>query len=181
MVTILGVAIAFVASLFIYQDVAAGNTFNGTIYTWMQAGGIDFEVGFQIDSLTVMMMLVVTFVSLMVHIYTIGYMSEDPGYQRFFSYISLFTFSMLMLVMSNNFLQLFLSAGRPLALVSYLLIGFWYERPDGDLRQHESLPRQPRRRLRFPAGYWPDRCLYRQPQLPGSVQVLVSILLEGMD
>ncbi|WP_415257380.1 NADH-quinone oxidoreductase subunit L [Thauera phenylacetica] len=127
-VTILGVAIAFVASLFIYQDVAAGNTFNGTIYTWMQAGGIDFEVGFLIDSLTVMMMLVVTFVSLMVHIYTIGYMSEDPGYQRFFSYISLFTFSMLMLVMSNNFLQLFFG-WEAVGLVSYLLIGFWYERP----------------------------------------------------
>ena len=127
-VTILGVAIAFVASLVIYQDVAAGNTFNGTIYTWMQAGGIDFEVGFLIDSLTVMMMLVVTFVSLMVHIYTIGYMSEDPGYQRFFSYISLFTFSMLMLVMSNNFLQLFFG-WEAVGLVSYLLIGFWYERP----------------------------------------------------
>ena len=127
-VTILGVAIAFVASLFIYEDVAAGNTFNGTIYTWMQAGGIDFEVGFLIDSLTVMMMLVVTFVSLMVHIYTIGYMSEDPGYQRFFSYISLFTFSMLMLVMSNNFLQLFFG-WEAVGLVSYLLIGFWYERP----------------------------------------------------
>ena len=127
-VTILGVAIAFVASLFIYQDVAAGNTFNGTVYTWMQTGGIDFEVGFLIDSLTVMMMLVVTFVSLMVHIYTIGYMSEDPGYQRFFSYISLFTFSMLMLVMSNNFLQLFFG-WEAVGLVSYLLIGFWYERP----------------------------------------------------
>ncbi|MHB1373513.1 MAG: NADH-quinone oxidoreductase subunit L [Thauera sp.] len=127
-VTILGVAIAFVASVVIYQDVAAGNTFNGTVYTWMQAGGINFEVGFQIDSLTVMMMLVVTFVSLMVHIYTIGYMSEDPGYQRFFSYISLFTFSMLMLVMSNNFLQLFFG-WEAVGLVSYLLIGFWYERP----------------------------------------------------
>ena len=118
-VTILGVAIAFVGSVVIYQDVAAGNTFNGTVYTWMQAGGIDFEVGFQIDSLTVMMMLVVTFVSLMVHIYTIGYMSEDPGYQRFFSYISLFTFSMLMLVMSNNFLQLFFG-WEAVGLVSYL-------------------------------------------------------------
>ena len=127
-VTILGVAIAFLASVVIYQDVAAGNTFNGTIYTWMQSGGINFEVGFQIDSLTVMMMLVVTFVSLMVHIYTIGYMSEDPGYQRFFSYISLFTFSMLMLVMSNNFLQLFFG-WEAVGLVSYLLIGFWYERP----------------------------------------------------
>src|SRR5690606_26550253 len=127
-VTILGVAIALAASVVIYQDVAAGNTFNGTIYTWMQSGGINFEVGFQIDSLTVMMMLVVTFVSLMVHIYTIGYMSEDPGYQRFFSYISLFTFSMLMLVMSNNFLQLFFG-WEAVGLVSYLLIGFWYERP----------------------------------------------------
>ncbi|MCK9258845.1 MAG: NADH-quinone oxidoreductase subunit L [Azoarcus sp.] len=127
-VTILGVAIAFVVSVVIYQDVQAGNTFNGTIYTWMQAGGIDFEVGFQIDALTVMMMLVVSFVSLMVHIYTIGYMSEDPGYQRFFSYISLFTFSMLMLVMSNNFLQLFFG-WEAVGLVSYLLIGFWYERP----------------------------------------------------
>ncbi|ATE60280.1 NADH-quinone oxidoreductase subunit L [Thauera sinica] len=127
-VTILGVAIAFAASVLVYQDVQAGNTFNGTVYTWMQAGGIEFEVGFLIDSLTVMMMLVVTFVSLMVHIYTIGYMSEDPGYQRFFSYISLFTFSMLMLVMSNNFLQLFFG-WEAVGLVSYLLIGFWYDRP----------------------------------------------------
>ncbi|MBN8440542.1 MAG: NADH-quinone oxidoreductase subunit L [Thauera sp.] len=127
-VTILGVAVAFVASVFIYQDVQAGNTFNGTVYTWMVAGGIKFEVGFLVDALTVMMMLVVTFVSLMVHIYTIGYMSEDPGYQRFFSYISLFTFSMLMLVMSNNFLQLFFG-WEAVGLVSYLLIGFWYERP----------------------------------------------------
>ncbi|MDO9598353.1 MAG: NADH-quinone oxidoreductase subunit L, partial [Azoarcus sp.] len=120
--TILGVAIAFATSVVIFQDVQAGNTFNGTLYTWMQAGGIDFEVGFQIDALTVMMMLVVTFVSLMVHIYTIGYMSEDPGYQRFFCYISLFTFSMLMLVMSNNFLQLFFG-WEAVGLVSYLLIG----------------------------------------------------------
>ncbi len=127
-VTILGVAIAFAASVVIYQDVQAGNTFNGTIYTWMTSGGLTFEVGFLIDSLTVMMMLVVTFVSLMVHVYTIGYMHEDPGYQRFFSYISLFTFSMLMLVMSNNFLQLFFG-WEAVGLVSYLLIGFWYERP----------------------------------------------------
>lgn len=127
-VTILGVAVAFVASIFIYQDVAAGNIFNGTIYTWATSGSLKFEVGFLVDSLTVMMMLVVTFVSLMVHIYTIGYMSEDPGYQRFFSYISLFTFSMLMLVMSNNFLQLFFG-WEAVGLVSYLLIGFWYTRP----------------------------------------------------
>ena len=102
--------------------------FNGTLYTWASSGALTFEVGFLIDSLTVMMMLVVTFVSLMVHIYTIGYMSEDPGYQRFFSYISLFTFSMLMLVMSNNFLQLFFG-WEAVGLVSYLLIGFWYTRP----------------------------------------------------
>lgn len=127
-VTILGVAVAFVASLYIYQDVSAGNVFNGTIYTWATSGSLKLEVGFLIDSLTVMMMLVVTFVSLMVHIYTIGYMSEDPGYQRFFSYISLFTFSMLMLVMSNNFLQLFFG-WEAVGLVSYLLIGFWYTRP----------------------------------------------------
>lgn len=127
-VTILGVAVAFAVSVLIYQDVQAGNSFNGTIYTWMTSGNLTFEVGFLIDSLTVMMMLVVTFVSLMVHIYTIGYMHEDPGYQRFFSYISLFTFSMLMLVMSNNFLQLFFG-WEAVGLVSYLLIGFWYERP----------------------------------------------------
>ncbi|MBL8442411.1 MAG: NADH-quinone oxidoreductase subunit L [Zoogloeaceae bacterium] len=127
-VTILGVLVALIASIVIYKDVAAGNTFNGTVYTWMESGGLKFEVGFLIDSLTVMMMLVVTFVSLMVHLYTIGYMHEDPGYQRFFSYISLFTFSMLMLVMSNNFLQLFFG-WEAVGLVSYLLIGFWYERP----------------------------------------------------
>src|SRR5574343_1790224 len=127
-VTILGVATAFVASILIYQDVAAGNTFNGTIYTWATSGDLTLEVGFMIDTLTVMMMLVVTFVSLMVHIYTIGYMSEDPGYQRFFSYISLFTFSMLMLVMSNNFLQLFFG-GEAVGLVSCLLIGFWFKKP----------------------------------------------------
>lgn len=127
-VTILGVAIAFVASVVIYQDVAAGNTFEGSLYTWATSGGIKFEVGFLIDSLTVMMMLVVTFVSLMVHLYTVGYMADDPGYQRFFSYISLFTFSMLMLVMSNNFLQLFFG-WEAVGLVSYLLIGFWYTRP----------------------------------------------------
>jgi len=127
-VTILGVAVAFVASFVIYQDVQAGNTYNGTLYTWMTSGNLTFEVGFLIDPLTVMMMLVVTFVSLMVHIYTIGYMHDDPGYQRFFSYISLFTFSMLMLVMANNFLQLFFG-WEAVGLVSYLLIGFWYERP----------------------------------------------------
>ena len=105
-----------------------GARFNATVYKWMVLGGLKMEVGFLIDGLTAMMMCVVTFVSLMVHIYTIGYMEEDPGYQRFFSYISLFTFSMLMLVMSNNFLQLFFG-WEAVGLVSYLLIGFWYTRP----------------------------------------------------
>ncbi len=127
-VAIAGVAIAFFASGYIFFDVLDGNTFNGTIYQWMRIGDFNLEVGFLIDSLTVTMMLVVTFVSLMVHIYTIGYMRDDPGYQRFFSYISLFTFSMLMLVMANNFLQLFFG-WEAVGLVSYLLIGFWYDRP----------------------------------------------------
>jgi len=127
-VTILGVAIAFITSLYIYSDVLAGHVFDGAIYTWAVSEGIRFEVGFLIDSLSVTMMLVVSFVSLMVHIYTIGYMAEDPGYTRFFSYISLFTFSMLMLVMSNNFLQLFFG-WEAVGLISYLLIGFWFNRP----------------------------------------------------
>ncbi len=126
-VTIAGVAVSFIASVLVFQDVLAGHTYNGTVYTWMVLGDLRLEVGFLIDSLTTMMMLVVTFVSLMVHIYTIGYMQDDPGYQRFFSYISLFTFSMLMLVMSNNFLQLFFG-WEAVGLVSYLLIGFWYTR-----------------------------------------------------
>ena len=139
-VTILGVFVSLVASWFIYQDVERGNLFNGTVYTWATSGGLSFEVGFLIDKLTVTMMLVVTFVSLMVHIYTIGYMVHDEdnwpadslagrnSYQRFFAYISLFTFSMLMLVMSNNFLQLFFG-WEAVGLVSYLLIGFWSTRP----------------------------------------------------
>ncbi|MEF8723314.1 MAG: NADH-quinone oxidoreductase subunit L [Candidatus Accumulibacter delftensis] len=127
-VTIAGVAIAFIASYMIFRDVQAGNTFNGPVYRWLTSGDYHFEVGFLIDQLTVTMMLVVTFVSLMVHIYTIGYMQDDPGYNRFFSYISLFTFSMLMLVMSNNFMQLFFG-WEAVGLVSYLLIGFWYTRP----------------------------------------------------
>ena len=126
-ITISMVALSFLASLRIFMDVQAGHNFNGTLYQWMTSGGVSFEVGFLIDSLTVLMMLVVTFVSLMVHIYTIGYMEEDPGYQRFFSYISLFTFSMLMLVMANNFMQLFFG-WEAVGLVSYLLIGFWYTR-----------------------------------------------------
>ena len=126
--TIAGVGAAFALSVIIFQDVQAGHAFNGAVYTWLTSGEYKFEVGFQIDTLTTTMMLVVTFVSLMVHIYTIGYMQEDPGYNRFFSYISLFTFSMLMLVMSNNFMQLFFG-WEAVGLVSYLLIGFWYTRP----------------------------------------------------
>jgi NADH-quinone oxidoreductase subunit L len=126
--TILGVLVAFIISAFTLNDVINGASFNGTIYNWMTVAGMKMEVGFQIDSLSAMMMCVVTFVSLMVHIYTIGYMAEDEGYNRFFSYISLFTFAMLMLVMSNNFLQLFFG-WEAVGLVSYLLIGFWYTRP----------------------------------------------------
>ncbi|MGH8750128.1 MAG: NADH-quinone oxidoreductase subunit L [Burkholderiales bacterium] len=125
--TIIGVAVSFFASLLIYQDVERGNIFNGTVYTWLTSGGTRFEIGFLIDQLSATMMVVVSFVSLMVHIYTIGYMHDDPGYQRFFSYIALFTFSMLMLVMANNFLQLFFG-WEAVGLMSYLLIGFWYTR-----------------------------------------------------
>ena len=127
--TILGVFVAFVLSALTFKSVALdGARFNETLYTWMVVGGLKMEVGFLIDTLTAMMMCVVTFVSLMVHIYTIGYMEEDDGYNRFFSYISLFTFSMLMLVMSNNLLQLFFG-WEAVGLVSYLLIGFWFNKP----------------------------------------------------
>ena len=128
-VTILGVLIAFILSAITLKAVVLdGARFNATLYEWLVIGGLKMEVGFLVDGLTAMMMCVVTFVSLMVHIYTIGYMEEDPGYQRFFSYISLFTFSMLMLVMSNNMLQLFFG-WEAVGLVSYLLIGFWYTKP----------------------------------------------------
>jgi NADH-quinone oxidoreductase subunit L len=126
--TILGVTLSFVGSVVVLVDVMGGARFNATIYEWMVLGGLKMEVGFLVDGLTAMMMCVVTFVSLMVHVYTIGYMADDPGYQRFFSYISLFTFSMLMLVMSNNFLQLFFG-WEAVGLVSYLLIGFWFKKP----------------------------------------------------
>lgn len=128
LITISGVALAFGLSAYVFKQTLAGFYLNETVYTWLTSGDIRFEVGFLIDNLTAMMMVVVTFVSLMVHIYTIGYMQEDPGYSRFFSYISLFTFSMLMLVMSNNFMQLFFG-WEAVGLVSYLLIGFWYTRP----------------------------------------------------
>ena len=128
-VTIIGVAISSILSMVAFKhhmfDGAA--VYNQTLYTWLSSGGVDFKIGFLIDPLSVTMMVVVTFVSWMIHIYTIGYMHDDPGYQRFFSYISLFTFAMLMLVMSNNFLQLFFG-WEAVGLVSYLLIGFWYKK-----------------------------------------------------
>jgi NADH-quinone oxidoreductase subunit L len=126
--TILGVLVAFILSAQTLVKVIDGARFNETIYEWMVIGGMKMEIGFMVDGLTAMMMCVVTFVSLMVHIYTIGYMEEDEGYNRFFAYISLFTFSMLMLVMSNNMLQLFFG-WEAVGLVSYLLIGFWYNKP----------------------------------------------------
>src|ERR1700736_2518159 len=129
-ITILGVGISCLLSFYVLYQIVFNNQapFNGTVYTWLVSDGVHMDVGFLIDRLSAMMMVVVTFVSLMVHIYTIGYMDEDPGYQRFFSYISLFTFSMLMLVMSNNFVQLFFG-WEAVGVVSYLLIGFWYTRP----------------------------------------------------
>lgn len=129
LVTIAGVAFSTVASMWVlkYLVVDGGEAYNASVYTWAVVGDLKLEVGFLVDNLTAMMMVVVSFVSLMVHIYTIGYMKDDPGYQRFFSYISLFTFSMLMLVMSNNFLQLFFG-WEAVGLVSYLLIGFWFKK-----------------------------------------------------
>ncbi len=128
-VTILGVGASFALSCWVLWQLLQGAApFNENLYTWFQVGGLSAHVGFMVDKLAAMMMVVVTFVSLLVHIYTIGYMAEDDGYQRFFSYISLFTFSMLMLVMSNNFLQLFFG-WEAVGLVSYLLIGFWYKKP----------------------------------------------------
>lgn len=128
-VAILGVAVSFTLSILVFKDVVVDGAavFNQSVYTWAVSDGVHFEVGFLVDSLTAVMLMVVTFVSLMVHIYTIGYMQDDDGYQRFFSYISLFTFSMLMLVMANNFMQLFFG-WEAVGLVSYLLIGFWFKR-----------------------------------------------------
>ncbi len=129
-VTILGVGVSFALSAFVLKRMLfdGGQTYNGNVYTWLVSDGIEMNVGFLIDRLTALMITVVSFVSLLVHIYTVGYMRDDPGYQRFFSYISLFTFSMLMLVMSNNFLQLYFG-WEAVGLASYLLIGFWYKRP----------------------------------------------------
>src|SRR3954468_13965945 len=128
-VTILSVLVSFVGSVVVFVAVLDGHGFNENLSTWLTLGqgpgATALHIGFQIDRLSALMMVVVTFVSLMVHVYTIGYMADDPGYQRFFAYISLFTFSMLMLVMANNFLQLFFG-WEAVGLVSYLLIGFWY-------------------------------------------------------
>jgi NADH-quinone oxidoreductase subunit L len=128
-VTTLSVGVSFVLSCWVFREIIFNGAvpLNVSLYTWLDSGGVNFQIGFLIDQLTVTMMVVVTFVSWMVHIYTIGYMHDDPGYERFFSYISLFTFSMLMLVMSNNFLQLFFG-WEAVGLVSYLLIGFWFKR-----------------------------------------------------
>ena len=128
-VTIIGVGISTILSMIAYKHLMfdGGEIYNGAVYTWLVSGNLRLEVGFLIDQLSVTMMVVVSFVSWMIHIYTIGYMHDDPGYQRFFSYISLFTFSMLMLVMSNNFMQLFFG-WEGVGLVSYLLIGFWFKR-----------------------------------------------------
>ena len=126
--TISAVGSAFVLSAIVLSATLDGYHANYNLYTWLQSGNLQFNVGFLIDNLSAMMMVVVTFVSLMVHIYTIGYMHDDAGYARFFSYISLFTFAMLMLVMSNNFMQLFFG-WEAVGVVSYLLIGFWYTRP----------------------------------------------------
>src|SRR6187431_1547228 len=127
-VTIASVAISFLASAAAFWQVWHGARLDAEVYTWLAGEGWKLQVGFLVDRLTVSMMCVVTFVSLMVHVYTIGYMADDPGYQRFFAYISLFTFSMMMLVMANNFLQLFFG-WEAVGLVSYLLIGFWFTRP----------------------------------------------------
>jgi NADH-quinone oxidoreductase subunit L len=127
-VTILGVAASFAVSCVLFSRALEGQVLNESVYTWLVSGGTRFEIGFLIDRLSALMMVVVTFVSLMVHVYTVGYMADDPGYKRFFAYIALFTFAMLMLVMANNFLQLFFG-WEAVGLVSYLLIGFWYTRP----------------------------------------------------
>lgn len=128
-ITILGVLVSTVLSLYVFNHhvLESGAVFNQNIYTWMQIGNLNVSVGFLIDNLTSVMLVVVSFVSLMVHIYTIGYMHDDDGYTKFFSYISLFTFSMFMLVMSNNFMQLFFG-WEAVGLVSYLLIGFWHHK-----------------------------------------------------
>ncbi|MGH8247161.1 MAG: NADH-quinone oxidoreductase subunit L, partial [Gammaproteobacteria bacterium] len=128
-VTIIAVGVSTVLSLIAYKHIVfdGAEPYNASVYTWLTTGSLSLEIGFLVDRLSVTMMVVVSFVSWMIHIYTIGYMHDDPGYQRFFSYTALFTFAMLMLVMANNFLQLFFG-WEGVGLVSYLLIGFWFKR-----------------------------------------------------
>ena len=139
--TIILMTLACVCSIVLFKWVIYdGVTFNGTLYTWLASGSFSFNIGFMIDHLSVVMMLIVTFVSLVVHIYSIGYMSEDPGYQRFFSYVSIFTFFMLMLVTANNFLQLFFG-WEGVGLVSYLLISFWFKKEGATEGGLKGIPR----------------------------------------
>ena len=141
-ITILGVTVSTVLALYVFNHhvLQGAEVFNENIYTWMQIGGLNMSVGFLVDNLTSVMLLVVSFVSLMVHIYTIGYMQEDEGYTKFFSYISLFTFAMFMLVISNNFMQLFFG-WEAVGLVSYLLIGcLLYTSPSPRDRQKSRMP-----------------------------------------
>ena len=152
-VTILGVAVSFALSAYVLKQLLDGApNFDGSVYTWLVSDGIRMEVGFLVDRLTALMMVVVTFVSLCVHVYTIGYMHDDPGYQRFFSYISLFTFSMLMLVMCEQLPAAVLRLGsgrRRVVPADRLLV----HAADGDLREPEGVPGQPRRRLRLRARH----------------------------
>ena len=165
-VTIAGVALSCALSIYVLYQLLFTDAppYNENIYTWFEVGTFSTHIGFLIDTLSATMMVVVTFVSLMVHIYTVGYMADDDGYQRFFSYIALFTFSMLMLVMSNNFLQLFFG-WEAVGLVSYLLIGFWFNAADCDLRKPQGVPGQSRRRFRLPARHCRRAVLVRVARL----------------
>ena len=144
-------------------------TYNAPVYTWLVSDGITAQIGFLIDRLTALMMVVVTFVSFCVHVYTIGYMADDDGYQRFFSYISLFTFSMLMLVMSNNFLQLFFG-WEAVGVVSYLLIGFWYTRPSAIFANLKAFIVNRDRGLRLHHRHRGDRVFHQLARLPGGIR-----------
>ncbi len=170
-VTCAAVAVSCVLSLLVLKQIYLDGVpaYDGTVYTWLVSDGMHMEVGFLIDRLTALMMAVVTFVSLCVHVYTIGYMSDDPGYTRFFSYISLFTFSMLMLVMANNFMQLFFgweAVGRGVLPADRLLV----HAPERHLRQPQGLHRQPHRRLRLRARHRRHRLLHPFARLPRRLQ-----------
>ena len=168
--TIAGVALSFALSAYVLKQLLDGApTYDGSVYTWLVSDGIRMEVGFLVDHLTALMMVVVTFVSLCVHVYTIGYMHDDPGYQRFFAYISLFTFSMLMLVMSNNFLQLFFG-WEAVGVVSYLLIGFWYTRPTAIFANLKAFLVNRVGDFGFVLGIAGDRLLHRLARLLDGVR-----------